>query len=46
VVDYKLFTPQKPLLPGTFWVLEQIPDYIHAYFSLSLLSLFSLSFIL
>lgn len=25
VVDYKLFTPGQPLLPGTLWIGEQIP---------------------
>jgi len=28
IVDYKLFTPGKPLLPGTLWVAEQIPGYV------------------
>jgi hypothetical protein len=27
VVDYKLFTPSKPLLPGTLWIGEQLPGY-------------------
>jgi len=28
-VDYKLYTPgQKSLLPGTLWILEQIPGFI------------------
>ena len=28
ILDYKLFTPGKPLLPNTFWVAEQIPGTI------------------
>jgi hypothetical protein len=28
VVDYKLFTPGQPLLPGTLWIAEQIPGYV------------------
>jgi len=28
VVDYKLFTPGKPLLPNTLWILEQIPGTV------------------
>ena len=30
VVDNKLFTPKQMTLPkGLFWVLEQIPNFIH-----------------
>eukprot|EP01117_Protostelium_nocturnum_P005086 TRINITY_DN183_c0_g1_i1.p1 TRINITY_DN183_c0_g1~~TRINITY_DN183_c0_g1_i1.p1 ORF type:complete len:521 (-),score=165.39 TRINITY_DN183_c0_g1_i1:104-1666(-) len=29
VVDNKKFTPGKPLVPGTLWVLEQIPGYLY-----------------
>ena len=25
ILDYKLFEPEKPLQPNTFWVLEQLP---------------------
>eukprot|EP00042_Codosiga_hollandica_P055829 m.790454 g.790454 ORF g.790454 m.790454 type:complete len:574 (-) comp59202_c1_seq10:90-1811(-) len=28
--DYKLFTPGQPLLPDTFWLLEQLPGFIVA----------------
>jgi hypothetical protein len=27
VVDYKQFTPGKPIQPNTLWILEQIPGY-------------------
>lgn len=27
VVDYKKFTPKKPLQDGALWILEQIPGY-------------------
>ena len=30
VVDMKKFEPHKPLKPGTLWVLEQIPGYVHS----------------
>ena len=30
VVDYKLFTPRRPLAPNTFWVGEQAPGFWHA----------------
>ena len=28
VVDYNLFTPNQALVPGTFWVLEQLPGTV------------------
>eukprot|EP01006_Ploeotia_vitrea_P042310 TRINITY_DN66617_c2_g2_i1.p1 TRINITY_DN66617_c2_g2~~TRINITY_DN66617_c2_g2_i1.p1 ORF type:complete len:551 (+),score=24.45 TRINITY_DN66617_c2_g2_i1:29-1654(+) len=28
VVDIKKFTPGKPLIPGTLWILEQLPGFI------------------
>ena len=28
VVDYNLFTPNQNLVPGTFWVLEQLPGTV------------------
>ena len=31
VLDYKLFTPGKPLKPDTFWISEQLPgSFVHA----------------
>jgi hypothetical protein len=29
-LDYKLFSPGRPLPPGTFWVSEQLPGYYHS----------------
>ena len=28
VLDYKLFTPGQPVVPGTLWVLEQMPGIV------------------
>ena len=28
IVDYNLFTPNQALVPGTFWVLEQLPGTV------------------
>ena len=28
VVNYNLFTPNETLVPGTFWVLEQLPGTV------------------
>lgn len=28
IVDYNLFTPNQTLVPGTFWVLEQLPGTV------------------
>jgi len=30
IVDYKQFIPNQPLKQGLFWVLEEIPEYVHA----------------
>lgn len=29
VIDMKLFVPGKPLVPGVFWIIEQIPGLTH-----------------
>jgi hypothetical protein len=29
ILDYKLFTPKKPLKPNTLWIVEQMPGYCH-----------------
>jgi hypothetical protein len=38
IVDYKLFTPGKPLPKGTLWILEQVPGFIVAQDETSLLN--------
>jgi len=30
IINYNLFTPGKPLVPGLLWVVEQIPGYVEA----------------
>jgi len=30
IVDYKKFTPNQPLKADTFWVVEEIPEFVHA----------------
>ena len=28
VLDYNMFTPGKPVVPGTLWILEQMPGMV------------------
>lgn len=30
VLDYKLFTPGEPIIPGTLLILEQLPGIVEA----------------